>query len=117
MDGGEGSQGSSADSGRAVELQLAHRLATARGHLDAVMRMVDGGRQCTDVIHQIGAVQGILTVARHDLLARHLQECVVPRIAAGRVDAVHDLLAAVFGSEPEAMVSTNRQELNQRSEQ
>ena len=45
-----------------------NRLRSARGHLDAVIRMVEDDRYCIDVLHQIRAVQGALDRSRRALL-------------------------------------------------
>ncbi len=81
--------------------RVRQRLLTARGHLDAVVRMVDDGRYCIDVLHQVSAVQGALATVRRELLEGHLRECVPVAVAEGRLEAlVEELLAATFGAEP-----------------
>lgn len=77
------------------------RLRTARGHLDAVVRMVDDDRYCIDVLHQLSAVQGSLESAKRDIIEAHLQSCVPEAVADGRMDdIVEELMAAVFGAAP-----------------
>lgn len=84
-----------------VDDRVRQRLLTARGHLDAVIRMVDDKRYCVDVLHQVSAVQGALVTVRRELLERHLRECVSAMVADGHIDAlVDELLAAAFGAEP-----------------
>ncbi|MGH9185477.1 MAG: metal-sensitive transcriptional regulator, partial [Acidimicrobiales bacterium] len=39
---------------------VVNRLKTARGHLDAVIRMVDDDAYCPDIMKQLSAVQGSL---------------------------------------------------------
>lgn len=102
----EGSQPEVYHTAMTIEQHARHRLVTARGHLEAVMRMVDDGRPCTDVVHQIAAVQGVLAAARRHLIESHLRDCVAPSIVDGNIgDVVDDLLAVVFGGEPEALSS------------
>lgn len=75
------------------------RLRGARGHLDAVIRMVEADRYCIDVLHQIGAVQGALDRSRRALLDNHLRTCVADAYTAGTHDAVvTELLDALDGS-------------------
>ncbi|MFW2513292.1 metal-sensitive transcriptional regulator [Demequina sp. SO4-13] len=77
------------------------RLRTARGHLDAVVRMVDDDRYCIDVLHQLSAVQGSLEGVKRDIIEAHLQSCLPEAVASGRMDdIVEELMAAVFGAAP-----------------
>ncbi len=39
------------------------RLKSAAGHLRAVIGMVEAGKSCDEVLHQLGAVQAALAVA------------------------------------------------------
>jgi CsoR family transcriptional regulator, copper-sensing transcriptional repressor len=74
------------------------RLKSARGHLDAVMRMLDDDRYCIDVLQQVGAVQAALERARRSILEHHLRTCVVEGYAEGRIEEMADeLLGAFFG--------------------
>jgi CsoR family transcriptional regulator, copper-sensing transcriptional repressor len=75
------------------------RLRSARGHLDAVVRMVEDDRYCIDVLHQIRAVQGALDRSRRALLVAHLRTCVADAYATGGYDpVVTELLDALLGS-------------------
>jgi CsoR family transcriptional regulator, copper-sensing transcriptional repressor len=77
------------------------RLLTARGHLDAVLRMLADDRYCIDILHQLSAVEGAITRARHDILDGHLRGCVADAVAAGEIeigDVADEVLAAVFGA-------------------
>jgi CsoR family transcriptional regulator, copper-sensing transcriptional repressor len=75
------------------------RLKSARGHLDAVIRMVEDGRYCVDVLHQVGAVQGALEHARVSILEDHLRSCVRDAYGQGRFDDIVDELIAVMSDD------------------
>ena len=75
------------------------RLKSARGHFDAVIRMVEEGRYCVDVLHQIGAVQGALEHARLAVLEDHLRTCVRDAYAEGRYDDMVNELVAVMNDD------------------
>ncbi len=51
-------------------------LKTARGQLDAVIKMVEEDRYCIDISHQIMAVDGLLNNANRQVLTAHLKHCV-----------------------------------------
>ena len=79
------------------------RLRSARGHLDAVLRMLEADRYCMDVLHQLSAVEGAIAHARRDILEGHLRGCVVDAVPGdGIADVAEEGLAAVFGGRPPA---------------
>lgn len=71
---------------------VVNRLKTARGHLDAIIRMVEDDGYCPDLMKQVSAVQGALQHANRTILRNHLETCVAAGMAAGRVDEVVDEL-------------------------
>ena len=71
---------------------VANRLKTARGHLEAVIRMVDDDAYCPDLMKQVSAVQGALQHANRTILRSHLETCIAAGVAAGRIDEVVDEL-------------------------
>lgn len=77
---------------QSYQTQILNRLKTARGHLDAVVRMVDDEAYCPDVMKQLSAVQGSLERASRLVLRNHLETCVAEAMQAGRVDEIVDEL-------------------------
>jgi DNA-binding FrmR family transcriptional regulator len=76
--------------------QVTNRLKTARGHLDAVLRMVGEDAYCPDVMKQLAAVQGSLERANRLILRNHLETCVAQAMQEGRTDAiVEELMEAL----------------------
>jgi len=76
-----------------VHLQsVLNRLKTARGHMDAVIRMVESETYCPDVMKQLSAVQGSLERANRIVLRNHLETCVAAAMVAGRTDEIVDEL-------------------------
>jgi DNA-binding FrmR family transcriptional regulator len=71
---------------------IVNRLKTARGHLDAVVRMVEDDAYCPDVMKQISAVQGSLERANRLVLRRHLETCVARAMSEGRTEEIVDEL-------------------------
>lgn len=69
-----------------------NRLKTARGHLDAVVRMVENDEYCPDIMKQLSAVQGSLERASRLVLRNHLETCVAAAMQAGRTDEIVDEL-------------------------
>jgi len=69
-----------------------NRLKTARGHIDAVIRMVEDDAYCPDTMKQLSAVQGSLERASRIVLRNHLETCVAAAMVAGRTDEIVDEL-------------------------
>jgi DNA-binding FrmR family transcriptional regulator len=60
--------------------EVLKRLKSAEGHLRGVIRMVEEGVYCIDVIHQIQAVQAALNKINTTILEEHLNSCVITAI-------------------------------------
>lgn len=71
---------------------ILNRLKTARGHLDAMVRMVEEDAYCPEVMKQLSAVQGSLERASRIVLRNHLETCVAAAMVAGRTDEIVDEL-------------------------
>lgn len=85
-----------------------NRLKTVRGHLEAVIAMVEDERYCPDIMKQVSALQGSLERVNRILLQNHLETCVAHAVADGRTAEIVDELmetmrytAAVTGPGPE----------------
>ena len=64
------------------------RVRTARGQLDGVLRMVEAGTYCPDLMKQLAAVQGLLEAANRTVLRNHLETCVAEAVRAGRAEEI-----------------------------
>ena len=53
-----------------------NRLARAIGHLESVKRMVEDGRDCTEVLIQLAAVRSALSGTARVILKDHLEHCI-----------------------------------------
>jgi len=69
-----------------------NRLKTVRGHLDAVIRMVEEEQYCPDIMKQVSALQGSLEGVNRVLLQNHVETCVLEHVEAGRSAQVVDEL-------------------------
>ena len=78
------------------EQAVVNRLKTARGHLDAVIRMVEDDTYCPDLMKQLSAVQGSLERASRIVLRNHLETCVAAAMVAGRTDEIVEELMEVL---------------------
>ncbi len=67
------------DSQKAVDL-----LKTARGQIDAILRMVDEDRYCIDVSKQVHASIALLKKANIVILKQHMNTCVKDAIRTNK---------------------------------
>jgi DNA-binding FrmR family transcriptional regulator len=61
-----------------------NRLKTVRGHLDAVLSMVEEERYCPQIMKQVSALQASLERVNRILLQNHLETCVPRALEEGR---------------------------------
>lgn len=69
-----------------------NRLSRAIGHLESVKRMVESGRDCSEVLVQLAAVRAALNNTAKVILKDHLEHCIAD--AAG--DDSNEELAALY---------------------
>ena len=55
---------------------VVNRLARAIGHLESVKRMVEDGRDCTEVLVQLAAVRSALNSTARIILKDHIEHCI-----------------------------------------
>lgn len=53
-----------------------NRLSRAIGHLESVKRMVESGRDCTEVLVQLAAVRSALNSTAKVILKDHIEHCI-----------------------------------------
>ncbi|WP_447968462.1 metal-sensitive transcriptional regulator [Nitrospira sp. M1] len=69
-----------------------NRLKTVRGHIDAVINMVEEERYCPEVMKQVSALQGSLEKVNRILLQNHIETCVMHAVKEGRSEEIVDEL-------------------------
>lgn len=68
--------------------QIVNRLARIEGHLRATKEMTATGRDCSDILLQMAAIQKALDAAAKLLLKDHLESCVVDAVQKGNQEQV-----------------------------
>ena len=70
-----------------------NRLSRAIGHLESVKRMIEDGRDCTEVLVQIAAVRSALSSTAKVILKDHLEHCISDdQSAADQLQALNDAI-------------------------
>ncbi len=75
--------------------EVLNRLSRAIGHLEAVKRMVEEGRDCSQVLIQLSAVKSALNNTGKLILKDHLNHCVVEAAVRGDEAAIQALNDAI----------------------
>ncbi|MGX8797773.1 metal-sensing transcriptional repressor [Fusibacter sp. JL298sf-3] len=72
-----------------------NRLSRASGHLDSVKRMVEDGRDCSEVLVQLSAVIAALKNTSKVILKDHIETCIVDAVETGDETALESLNKAI----------------------
>ena len=60
--------------------RVSNRLARAIGHLESVKKMVEDGRDCSEVLIQLAAVKSAINNTGKVILKDHLEHCIVDAV-------------------------------------
>ena len=71
-----------------------NRLSRAIGHLESVKRMVEDGRDCSEVLMQLAAVRAALNNTAKIILKDHIEHC-LSDVESGDGDALRQLNEAI----------------------
>lgn len=72
-----------------------NRLSRASGHLESVKRMIEDGKDCSEVLIQLSAVIAALNNAGKVILEDHIEHCIVDAIESGDREAIDKLNKAI----------------------
>lgn len=70
------------------------RVKRAQGQLGAVARMLEEGRNCDEIVHQMSAVSKAVNTAAFTLISASLEECIIE--GKSNQKAVSDKLQKLF---------------------
>lgn len=72
-----------------------NRLARTIGHLQSIKRMIEDGRDCSEVLIQLSAVKAAINNTGKVILQDHIQHCLVDAIESGDMQAIEELNTAI----------------------
>ena len=72
-----------------------NRLSRAIGHLESVKRMVEDGKDCSEVLIQLSAVIAALNNTGKVILKDHMQHCIIDAVEKGDENAIDNLANAI----------------------
>ena len=72
-----------------------NRMSRAIGHMEAVKKMVEDGRDCSEVLVQIAAVRSAINNIGKIILEDHINHCVLDALETGDDQVIKDLNEAI----------------------
>lgn len=72
-----------------------NRLSKIIGHLEAIRRMVESGRDCSEVLIQLAAVKAAINSTGKVILKDHIEHCIVDAIREEDMQALEELNKAI----------------------
>ena len=72
-----------------------NRLSRAIGHLESIKRMVEDGRDCSEVLVQLSAVKSAINNTGKVILKEHIEHCMVEAVESGDHEAIEELTEAI----------------------
>jgi len=72
-----------------------NRLSRAIGHLESVKKMVEMGRDCTEILIQLSAVKSAINNTGKIILQDHIEHCIVDSVENNDENALEELKKAI----------------------
>ena len=72
-----------------------NRLAKIGGHVNSVRRMVEDGRDCSEVLIQLAAIRSAVNGVCKVILQDHIDHCLVDAVETGDIEAIRALNQAI----------------------
>ena len=77
------------------EKAIVNRISRSIGHLESIKRMVENGKDCSEVLIQLAAVKAAVNNTGKVILKEHLAHCIVDAIEHGDTESVGKLNKAI----------------------
>ncbi|MCR6544819.1 metal-sensing transcriptional repressor [Dehalobacterium formicoaceticum] len=81
--------------------QALNSIQTAKGQMEAIIKMIEDDRYCVDISNQILAAQSLLKKANLLILEQHLMHCVKEAFEQGngseKIDEIMGILSRISG--------------------
>lgn len=74
---------------------VVNRLSRLIGHLESVKKMVEDGRDCSEVLVQLAAVKSAINNVSKVILQDHIRHCIVDAVEDNDQQALDDLCSAI----------------------
>ena len=71
--------------------EVINRMSRVIGHMEAIKKMVEAGRDCSDVLIQLSAVRSAINSISRIILEDHINHCVVNAVKNGDQKVIDEL--------------------------
>lgn len=72
-----------------------NRMSRAIGHFQSIKKMVEDGRDCSDILIQLSAVKAEVTNISKVILKDHIEHCIVDAIKENNEESITKLKGAI----------------------
>ena len=72
-----------------------NRMARASGHLNAIKKMIEDGRDCSEILIQLSAVKAEIVNTSKLILKDHMDHCIVKAVKENDEEAINHLKTAI----------------------
>lgn len=72
-----------------------NRMARLIGHLESTKKMIEDGRDCSEVLIQLSAVDAAIKAVARIILKDHIEHCIVEAIKDGDEQSIVELNKAI----------------------
>ena len=75
--------------------KVLNRMSRIIGHMESTRRMVENGRDCSEVLIQLSAIESAINSVSRVILKEHLSTCIVDAVKNDDIDALEELNKAI----------------------
>jgi len=75
--------------------KVLNRMSRAIGHMESIKRMIEEGRECSEILIQLSAVRSAINNVGKIVLQDHINHCVVDAVETGDRKVLEELNSAV----------------------
>ena len=72
-----------------------NRMSRAIGHMNAVKKMLEDGRDCSDVLIQLSAIKSEIAGVSKAILKDHIDHCIVDAVKENDEDSIEQRKGAI----------------------
>ncbi|MCI5839438.1 MAG: metal-sensing transcriptional repressor [Peptoniphilaceae bacterium] len=72
-----------------------NRMSKIIGHMESVKKMVESGRDCSEVIVQLAAIKGAINSTAKVIIKDHIDHCIVDAVKTHDEKTIEDLTNAI----------------------
>lgn len=75
--------------------KVLNRINYSIGHLNGILKMIEEGRDCSEVLVQLSAVNASISKVRKIIIKDHMEHCIVDAVKSGDQKVLDDFLASM----------------------